>query len=163
MLDVVISRLPEVEENPYEGRLTFAMLGRPNVGKSSLANKIIGYERVIVSPLSGTTRDSVDIAFERDGKKYVMIDTAGIKRPGKVEEDLDKFALVRSADAAKRADIILLLIDASEGLVAQDVHVSSYAVENNKPVIIVVNKWDLHSHGQMDHKNFENELKAYFK
>ncbi len=163
MLDVVISRLPEVQENPYEGRLTFAMLGRPNVGKSSLANKIIGYDRVIVSPLSGTTRDSVDIAFERDGKKYVMIDTAGIKRPGKVEEDLDKFALVRSADAAKRADIILLLIDASEGLVAQDVHVSSYAVENNKPVIIVVNKWDLHSHGQMDQRNFEKELKAYFK
>lgn len=163
LLDEVIKRLPEVEENPYEGALTFAMLGRPNVGKSSLANRIIGHERVIVSPLSGTTRDSVDIQFERDGQKYVMIDTAGIKRPGKVEEDLDKFALVRSADACKRADIILLLIDASEGLVAQDVHVSSYAIDHNKPVIIVVNKWDLHSHGQNDQRNFEKELKAYFK
>lgn len=163
LLDEVIKRLPEVEVDPYEGCLTFALLGRPNVGKSSLANKIIGHERVIVSPMSGTTRDSVDIAFERDGTKYVMIDTAGIKRPGKVEEDLDKFALVRSADASKRADIILLLIDASEGLVAQDVHVSSYAIDNNKPVIIVVNKWDLHSHGPMDQRNFEKELKAYFK
>ena len=163
LLDEVVKRLPKVDERLYEGALTFALLGRPNVGKSSLANKIIGYDRVIVSPLSGTTRDSVDIQFERDGKKYVMVDTAGIKRPGKVEEDLDKFALIRSADAARRADIILLLIDASEGLVAQDVHVSSYAVDNGKPVIIVVNKWDLHSHGQMDQKNFERELKAYFK
>jgi ribosome-associated GTPase engA len=163
LLDEIIQRLPEVEENPYEGALTFALLGRPNVGKSSLANRIIGHERVIVSPLSGTTRDSVDIQFERDGQKYVMIDTAGIKRPGKVEEDLDKFALIRSADACKRADIILLLIDASEGLVAQDVHVSSYAIDHNKPVIIVVNKWDLHSHGQSDQRDFEKELKAYFK
>lgn len=163
LLDEIIQRLPEVEENPYEGALTFALLGRPNVGKSSLANRIIGHERVIVSPLSGTTRDSVDIQFERDGQKYVMIDTAGIKRPGKVEEDLDKFALIRSADACKRADIILLLIDASEGLVAQDVHVSSYVIDHNKPVIIVVNKWDLHSHGQSDQRDFEKELKAYFK
>ena len=163
LLDEIIQRLPEVEENPYEGALTFALLGRPNVGKSSLANRIIGHERVIVSPLSGTTRDSVDIQFERDGQKYVMIDTSGIKRPGKVEEDLDKFALIRSADACKRADIILLLIDASEGLVAQDVHVSSYAIDHNKPVIIVVNKWDLHSHGQSDQRDFEKELKAYFK
>ena len=163
LLDDVIHRLPEVEEDPYEGALTFALLGRPNVGKSSLANKILGYDRVIVSPMSGTTRDSVDIQFERDGKRYVMIDTAGIKRPGKVEEDLDKFAVVRSEDACRRSDIILLLIDASEGLVSQDVHVSNYAMEYGKPVIIVVNKWDLHSHGQDDQRNFEKELKAYFK
>ena len=113
--------------------------------------------------MSGTTRDSVDIQFERDGKRYVMIDTAGIKRPGKVEEDLDKFAVVRSEDACRRSDIILLLIDASEGLVSQDVHVSNYAMEYGKPVIIIVNKWDLHSHGQDDQRNFEKELKAYFK
>lgn len=163
LLDDVIHRLPKVEEDPYEGALTFALLGRPNVGKSSLANKILGYDRVIVSPMSGTTRDSVDIQFERDGKRYVMIDTAGIKRPGKVEEDLDKFAVVRSEDACRRSDIILLLIDASEGLVSQDVHVSNYAMEYGKPVIIVVNKWDLHSHGQDDQRNFEKELKAYFK
>ena len=163
LLDDVIHRLPEVEEDPYEVALTFALLGRPNVGKSSLANKILGYDRVIVSPMSGTTRDSVDIQFERDGKRYVMIDTAGIKRPGKVEEDLDKFAVVRSEDACRRSDIILLLIDASEGLVSQDVHVSNYAMEYGKPVIIVVNKWDLHSHGQDDQRNFEKELKAYFK
>nr|MCR4698572.1 ribosome biogenesis GTPase Der [Bacilli bacterium] len=139
------------------------LLGRPNVGKSSMANKIIGSNRVITSPMSGTTRDSVDIQFEREGKKYVMIDTAGIKRPGKVEEDLDKFAVIRSADAAKRADIILLLVDASEGLVSQDIHVSSYAIDNHKPVIIVVNKWDLVPHTQDAQKKFETELRTFFK
>jgi GTP-binding protein len=163
LLDEVIKRLPKKPIASYEGALTFALLGRPNVGKSSLANKILGHDRVIVSPLSGTTRDSVDISFERDGKKYVMIDTAGIRRPGKVSEDLDRFAVIRSADAAKRADVILLLIDASEGLVSQDIHVSSYAVDNEKPVIIIVNKWDLHSHAMDDQKKFSQEIKAYFK
>jgi GTPase len=163
MLDDVVNRLPKIDVNKYEGSLTFALLGRPNVGKSSLANKIIGKNRVITSPQSGTTRDSVDIQFEREGKKYVMIDTAGIKRPGKVEEDLDKYAVIRSADAAKRADIILLLVDASEGLVSQDIHVTSYAIENNKPVIIIVNKWDLVEHTQDAQKKFSTELKTYFK
>ena len=163
LLDEVIKRLPKTKKNPYEGALTFALLGRPNVGKSSLANKILGYERVIVSPLSGTTRDSVDIQFTRDKKRYVMIDTAGIKRPGKVAEDLDKFAVIRSADACKRADIILLLIDADEGLVSQDIHVSSYAIDNNKPIIIIVNKWDLHSHEQDSQLKFTKEIKSYFK
>lgn len=163
MLDDIIARLPKVESDPYKDCLTFALLGRPNVGKSSMANKIIGSNRVITSPMSGTTRDSVDIQFEREGKKYVMIDTAGIKRPGKVEEDLDKFAVIRSADAAKRADIILLLVDASEGLVSQDIHVSSYAIDNHKPVIIVVNKWDLVNHTQDAQKKFETELRTFFK
>ncbi|QOS39597.1 ribosome biogenesis GTPase Der [Treponema rectale] len=163
MLDDIIARLPKVESDPYKDCLTFALLGRPNVGKSSMANKIIGTNRVITSPMSGTTRDSVDIQFEREGKKYVMIDTAGIKRPGKVEEDLDKFAVIRSADAAKRADIILLLVDASEGLVSQDIHVSSYAIDNHKPVIIVVNKWDLVNHTQDAQKKFETELRTFFK
>ena len=163
MLDDIIARLPKVESDPYKDCLTFALLGRPNVGKSSMANKIIGTNRVITSPMSGTTRDSVDIQFEREGKKYVMIDTAGIKRPGKVEEDMDKFAVIRSADAAKRADIILLLVDASEGLVSQDIHVSSYAIDNHKPVIIVVNKWDLVNHTQDAQKKFETELRTFFK
>ncbi len=163
LLDEVIKKLPKKEEDPYKDALTFALLGRPNVGKSSLANKILGYDRVIVSPVSGTTRDSVDIQFTKDGKKYVMVDTAGIKRPGKVEEDLDKFAVVRSADAARRADICLLLIDAQEGLVSQDIHVSGYAMDYNKPIIIVVNKWDLHSHNMDDQQKFAAEVRAYFK
>lgn len=163
LLDEVIKKLPKKVEDPYKDALTFALLGRPNVGKSSLANRLLGFERVIVSPVSGTTRDSVDIQFEKDGRKYVMVDTAGIKRPGKVDEDLDKFAVVRSADAARRADICLLLIDAQEGLVSQDIHVSSYAMDYNKPIIIVVNKWDLHSHNMDDQQKFAAEVRAYFK
>lgn len=163
LLDEVVKKLPTVEEDIDKDALTFALLGRPNVGKSSLANRLLGYERVIVSPVSGTTRDSVDIHFEKDGRKYVMVDTAGIKRPGKVEEDLDKFAVVRSADAARRADICLLLIDAEEGLVSQDIHVSSYAMDYDKPIIVVVNKWDLHSHGMDDQQKFAAEVRAYFK
>ena len=159
-LDDAIARLPKKQNKDYGSALTFALLGRPNVGKSSLANAILGQQRVIVSPLSGTTRDSVDIPFVRDGKDYVRIDTAGVKRPGKVEEDLDKFAVIRSADAAKRADIILILIDASEGLVSQDIRVTSYAMDNDKPVVLVVNKWDLHSHGPNDQQRFVKERKS---
>ncbi len=163
LLDDAVKMLPLKKKNPYEGALTFAFLGRPNVGKSSLANKILGNDRVIVSPQSGTTRDSVDIPFTREGKKYVMIDTAGVKRSGKISMDLDKYALIRAEDACKRADIILLVIDASEGLVAQDIHNSSLAVDAFKPVIIVVNKWDLHSHGQDDQRNFEKLLRENMK
>lgn len=163
LLDDLIKKLPKEEKDVYKDHLTFALLGRPNVGKSSLANRIIGYERVIASPLSGTTRDSVDIFFERDGQKYIMVDTAGIKKPGKVSEDLDRFALIRSADAAKRADIILLLIDAEEGLVAQDTHVASYAIENEKPIIILVNKWDLHDKSNEEKENFTALIRNYFK
>ncbi len=159
-LDDAIARLPKKQNKDYGSALTFALLGRPNVGKSSLANAILGQQRVIVSPLSGTTRDSVDIPFVRDGKDYVRIDTAGVKRPGKVEEDLDKFAVIRSADAAKRADIILILIDASEGLVSQDIRVTGYAMDNDKPVVLVVNKWDLHSHGPNDQQRFVKERKS---
>lgn len=163
LLDDVVKMLPLKKENPYEGALTFAFLGRPNVGKSSLANKVLGYERVIVSPVSGTTRDSVDVPFERNGKKYVLIDTAGVKRPGKVSLDLDKYALIRSEDACKRSDIVLVVIDASEGIVSQDIHVTSYAVDYNKPVIIVVNKWDLHTHNEDDQRNFTKLLREEMK
>ena len=120
-------------------------------------------ERVVGSPLSGTTSDAVDIRVTRDDVPYVMIETAGIRRPGKVEEDLDKYAQIRTEDACKRADIILLLLDASTGPVAEDTRIASYAVEHNKPVILVVNKWDIHSHGMDDQKKFSLELKNYFK
>lgn len=163
MLDEVNSLLPKEKINEYEGALTFALIGRPNVGKSSLANKIIGYDRVIVSDTSGTTRDSVDIKFKKDDKEYVLIDTAGVKRPGKVLDDLDKYSVIRTEDSCHRADIILLLIDASDGIKSQDIHVSSYAVDNDKPVIIVVNKWDLHSHNQDDQIKFTKLIKAEFK
>lgn len=163
LLDAAVKLLPEKKEDPYENCLTFALLGRPNVGKSSLANKIFGAERVVVSPVSGTTRDSVDLPFSRDGKDYVMIDTAGIRRPGKVSGDLDKYSVIRSADAAKRADIILLLIDAGEGLVSEDIRISHYAIENNKPVIIVVNKWDLKEHTPEQIKNLTVQIRDDMK
>lgn len=163
LLDKINSLLPKKKIDEYEGSLTFSLIGRPNVGKSSLANKILGYDRVIVSNTAGTTRDSVDIKFKRDGKNYVLIDTAGVKRPGKVLEDLDKYSVIRTEDACVRSDIVLLLIDASEGILSQDIHVSSYAVDHNKPVIIVVNKWDLHSHNQDDQIKFTKWIRAEFK
>ncbi|MFA6830476.1 MAG: ribosome biogenesis GTPase Der [Bacilli bacterium] len=163
LLDAAIKLLPVCKENPYSDALTFAFLGRSNVGKSSLANRILGYERVIVSPMSGTTRDSVDIQFTKDEKKYVMIDTAGVRRPGKTDLGLDRYALIRSQDACKRANIILLVIDASEGLVSQDIHLTNLPIENDKPVIIVVNKWDLHTHNDDDQRMFTKLLRENMK
>lgn len=164
LLDKIIELLPEEKEiQTYPGTITFALIGRPNVGKSSLYNAIIGEKRTIVSPIAGTTRDDIDTAFKRDETNYIMIDTAGLKRRGKIYEAIDKFAAIRSYDAVKRAEIVLLVVDASEGIVEQDKHVVSLAIEEKKPVIIVVNKWDLHTHNQDDQIKFTIEIKALFK
>ena len=164
LLDKIIELLPEEKEiQTYPGTITFALIGRPNVGKSSLYNAIIGEKRTIVSPIAGTTRDAIDTAFKRDETNYIMIDTAGLKRRGKIYEAIDKFAAIRSYDAVKRAEIVLLVVDASEGIVEQDKHVVSLAIEEKKPVIIVVNKWDLHTHNQDDQIKFTIEIKALFK
>ncbi|MBP3713537.1 MAG: ribosome biogenesis GTPase Der [Bacilli bacterium] len=162
LLDAICSALPSKEEEQEEGQIRFALIGRPNVGKSSLTNAILGEKRVIVSSIAGTTRDSIDTPLKRNGKSYVIIDTAGLKRKGKIYESIDKYAALRAMDAVSRCDIVLLVIDAEMGLIDQDRHVVQLATENNKPVIIIVNKWDLHTHAQDDQKKFTEMLRSYF-
>lgn len=163
LLDAIVKVLPDKEIEETEGKITFTFIGRPNVGKSSLTNAVLGEQRVIVSPIAGTTRDSIDTPFVRNGKEYICIDTAGLKRRGRIYEAIDKYAALRAMDAVVRAQVAVLVIDASEGVTEQDRHVVEVATDNNKPVVIVVNKWDLHSHEQDAQKKFGDELRTYFK
>ena len=163
LLDKIVSYLPNKDLPNIDGDITFTLIGRPNVGKSSLTNAILGEKRVIVSNISGTTRDSIDTPFERNGKKYVCIDTAGLKRRGKIYEAVDKYAAIRAIDAVTRAEVVLLVIDAFEGITDQDRHVVEAAIDAYKPVVFVVNKWDLHSHESKAQYKFSLELKSYYK
>jgi GTP-binding protein len=163
LLDKIVSQLPGKKIELTEGKTTFCFIGRPNVGKSSLTNAILGESRVIVSDIPGTTRDSIDTPFSREGQDYVCVDTAGLKKRGKIYENLDKYAALRAFDAVARSGVVILVIDGSEGIIDQDRHVVSIATENSKPVIIVVNKWDLHSHEQDAQKKFEDDMRTYFK
>jgi len=142
VLDEVIRQFPIKKLNEYEGRIKFAIIGRPNVGKSSLVNAILNQERVIVSEIEGTTRDAIDSPFTKDGKEYVVIDTAGIRKRGKVYENIEKYAVLRALSAIERADVVLFLIDGIAGIRDQDKHVAGYAHEAGKPLIIIYNKWD---------------------
>ena len=146
LLDLIVEALPPEEEETEEEDedvIRIAIIGRPNVGKSSLLNAILGVERAIVSDIPGTTRDAFDTEIQFKGKKLVLIDTAGIRRRGKVGPGIEKFSVLRSTRAIERCDVALLLIDASEGLAAQDTHIAGEIQEKAKGVIIVVNKWDL--------------------
>jgi GTP-binding protein len=146
LLDLIVEALPPEEEETEEQDedvIRIAIIGRPNVGKSSLLNAILGVERAIVSDIPGTTRDAIDTEIQFKGKKLVLIDTAGIRRRGKVGPGIEKFSVLRSTRAIERCDVALLLIDASEGLAAQDTHIAGEIQEKAKGVIIVVNKWDL--------------------
>ncbi|HOI75027.1 MAG TPA: ribosome biogenesis GTPase Der [Syntrophales bacterium] len=145
LLDDVVEVLPpsdEGEEPEEEDRIRLAVIGKPNVGKSSLVNRILGFERAIVNPIPGTTRDAVDTAFERGDKKYVLIDTAGIRRKAKVSLTLEKYSVIQAIKALGRCDVALLLIDAVEGVTEQDAKIAGLALEEGRAVIIVVNKWD---------------------
>ncbi len=142
VLDLCIENFPKKQKNDYEGMIKFAVIGRPNVGKSSLVNAILNQERVIVSDIEGTTRDAVDTPFTRDGNQYVVIDTAGIRKRGKVYENIEKYSVLRAMSAIEKADVILFLIDGEKGVREQDKHVAGFAHEAGKPIIIVYNKWD---------------------
>ena len=143
VLDKVYEKFPQDEEgNEDEERIKVAVIGKPNVGKSSLINKILGENRNIVSDIAGTTRDAIDSYFENDNGKYVFIDTAGIRRKSKVTEKIEKYSVMRSILAIERADVCLMLIDALEGVTDQDAKIAGEAHEAGKGVIIVVNKWD---------------------
>ena len=143
LLNEIVKHLPEGEDAPNEEEITFCMVGRPNVGKSSLVNALLNQDRVIVSDISGTTRDSIDTPFERNGHKYTVIDTAGLKKRGKIFEAIDKYSAIRALKAIERSEIVLLILDGKEGITEQDKHVISYATDLHKAIIIVVNKYDL--------------------
>ena len=143
MLDQIVLQMPDKKGKEYEEDvIKFSLIGRPNVGKSSLTNAILGEERVIVSDIAGTTRDAIDTEFTKDGQKYVVIDTAGMRKRGKVYETTEKYSVLRALSAIDRSDVCLIVIDASKGLIEQDKRVAGYAHEAGKAVVIVVNKWD---------------------
>jgi GTPase len=146
LLDVIVDALPsaeDLEEEEEEDVTRLAIVGRPNVGKSSLLNAILGYQRSIVSDVPGTTRDAIDTDFEFEGHKMRIVDTAGIRRRGKVTPGSEKFSVLRSTRAIERCDVALILIDASEGLAAQDTHIAGAVDDQTKGAIVVVNKWDM--------------------
>ena len=143
LMDEVVKHLPRVEEEPEIEAVKIAIVGRPNVGKSSLLNRILGQERVIVSEIPGTTRDAVDTYLEWEGHPIVLIDTAGIRRRGRVRPGLEKYSVLRAMRAIGRCDVALLVLDGAEGVTAQDAHIAGYIIDEAKSVIVVVNKWDL--------------------
>ncbi len=143
MLDAVCAHFPEGAENAEdEDVIKVALIGKPNVGKSSLINRILGEERLIVSNIPGTTRDAIDTPFELDGQKYVLIDTAGMRRKSKIKEDIEKYSIIRAVAAVERCDVAVLVIDAQEGITDQDAKIAGIAHERGKAAIIAVNKWD---------------------
>lgn len=142
LLDAIVAQVPEVPEEPESDAVRIAIVGRPNVGKSSLLNALLQEERAIVSPIAGTTRDAIDTELLWEGQKIVLIDTAGIRRRGKVEVGIEKYSVLRAVNAIQRCDVALLLIDAADGVTAQDAHVAEFILEAYKSVAVIVNKWD---------------------
>lgn len=143
LLDAVINHFPETEDNAEDGTIHFSLIGRPNVGKSSLVNAILGEDRVIVSNVAGTTRDAINTTFEAaDGRKFTMVDTAGIRKKGKIYENTERYSLMRSMRAIDDSDVVLVVLNAEEGIRELDKHIAGYAHEAGCGVIIVVNKWD---------------------
>jgi len=163
LLDAAIEKLPEqVDEEYDEDVIRVALIGRPNVGKSSLVNALLGEERVIVSDIAGTTRDAIDTPFERDGQKYVLIDTAGMRKRGKVYETTEKYSVMRSMKAIERADVVLILINGEEGIIDQDKHIAGYAHEAGKASIFVVNKWDVVEKDEKTMQLFTQDVRDHF-
>jgi GTP-binding protein len=145
MLDILIDAMevsPMIEDEE-DSSVKIAIVGRPNVGKSSLLNKLLGEERVIVSPIPGTTRDAIDTQLKYYGKQITLIDTAGIRRRGRIEPGVEKYSVLRAIKAIERADVVTLLVDATEGATAQDAHIAGMAIDKLKSVVVIVNKWDL--------------------
>ncbi len=161
LLDEIISMIPEEAfEEEDEDDIKIAIIGRPNVGKSSLVNAFLGEERVIVSEIAGTTRDSIDTPFEKDGQKYTLIDTAGIRRRSKVTDEVEKFSVIRAMAAIERCDVALMVLDATEGLADQDKRIVGMAHEAGKGIIIVVNKWDLVAKETNTMRDMERKIKG---
>ena len=142
LLDAITQAIPPSDEEEDDDSIKVAILGRPNVGKSTLLNQLMGEERAIVSPIAGTTRDAIDTRLEWDGESITLIDTAGIRRRGKIDPGVEKYSVLRAVKALRRADVALLLIDAEESITSQDAHIAGMLVEENASVVVLVNKWD---------------------
>lgn len=161
LLDMITSDFNQYEEKEEDTRLKFSVIGRPNVGKSSLINALLNEERVIVSNNAGTTRDAIDTVMKYNGEEFVLIDTAGMRKKGKVFEAIEKYSLLRSLKAIDRSDICLLVINAEEGIIEHDKHIASYALEQGKGIIIVVNKWDTVENANT--KEYEKIVRSEFQ
>ena len=158
LLDEIVDSFPEGAGTEEDDSIKIAMIGKPNVGKSSLVNRLLGEDRVIVSPIAGTTRDSIDTPFEKDDEQYLLIDTAGIRRKSKVNEDIEKFSVLRAVAAIERCDVCLLMIDAQEGITEQDKKIAGIAHEAGKGIVVVVNKWDLLEKDNHTMNDFKKEI-----
>lgn len=167
LIDAISEIVPEEPEEPDEedanAPVRVAIIGRPNVGKSSLLNKLTQQERAVVSPISGTTRDAIDSEIVRNGRRYVIVDTAGIRRKGKTTDEAEKLAVISARKAIERCEIALVLFDATDGATAQDATVAGYAEEGGKAALIVVNKWDAEEHAPDHYKKFEEQLRFRLK
>ena len=160
MLDALVELLPDKQAGEEEDeRVKVAIIGKPNVGKSSLVNKLVGKDRVIVSDIAGTTRDAIDTVVRHDGEEYVFIDTAGIRRKSKVKETLERYSVIRAVSACDRADVVIVMIDATEGVTEQDAKIAGIAHENGKGLLIAVNKWDAIEKDDKTMYKFRDEVK----
>ncbi|MCI7181829.1 MAG: ribosome biogenesis GTPase Der [Schaedlerella sp.] len=160
MLDVVISYFPEgTGEAKEDDRPRVAIVGKPNVGKSSIINKLAGENRVIVSDIAGTTRDAIDTQIVHNQKEYVFIDTAGLRRKNKIKEDIERYSIIRTVTAVERADVVLMIIDAAEGVTEQDAKIAGIAHDRGKGIIIVVNKWDAIEKNDKTTREYENKVR----
>lgn len=163
VLDQVIKLMPAIEDDEVTDEIRFSLIGRPNVGKSSLTNALLGEERVIVSSIEGTTRDAIDTAFEKDGQKYRVIDTAGMRKRGKIYENVEKYSVLRALSAIEKSDVILVLVDGDTGSILQDKHIAGYAHESGKGVVLVVNKWDLVNKDEKTMAKMTKKMREEFK
>ena len=160
LLDAVIAHFPTGSEEDVEGdRLMIALVGRPNVGKSSLVNRLLGQERMIVSNVPGTTRDAIDTVVRRDEREYVIIDTAGMRRKGRIDEPTERYSVDRSLKAIDRSDVVILVLDALDGVTDQDKRIAGYAHEAGKGLLILINKWDLPEKDDKTMDKFDKEVK----
>lgn len=163
LLDEIVRHFPNQTEEEYdESVIRFSLIGRPNVGKSSLVNAILGKERVIVSDVPGTTRDAIDTSFTRDGQDYVVIDTAGMRRKGKVYENTEKYSVLRARRAIERSDVALVVLNGEEGIIEQDKKIAGYAYEAGRAIIIIVNKWDAVEKDHQTMRKFEKDIRKQF-
>ena len=160
MLDEIVRHMPDKAEEPTPEIPRVAVVGRPNVGKSSLANALLGEDRNIVTPVAGTTRDSIDTIYNKFDTKFVLIDTAGLRKKSRIDEDIEFYSILRSIRSIEDSDLCLLLIDATRGMESQDLYILSVIQKNNKGVIFLVNKWDLVEKDTQSTKNFEDELRS---